>query len=230
MLLNDSFLSSSGNCIARRTTIWLSMHNPASMLTLSVLVTGYGLQWTGRVLQGMNMAVDLELRSTFSRVPDRTAEMVSHTMMLNGVSLFWLGILALATTLFQLSLASRLATRLASNTGNAFFKVGLPIGILQATLDLSMENAFPAVKVRGLLFLINPLILLVLVGEPFTAGATRRMSRGVRCNTLLHDTRKFSVCHSGLNEIYIHILIGVRSLQLKGSVGLLVSTNPSFKT
>ena len=93
----------------------------------------------------MNMAVDLESRSTFSRVPDRTAEMVSHTMMLNGIS-------ALAMTPFELSLASRLATRLASNTENASFKVGLPIGVLPATLDLGMGNAFPAVKVSGLLF------------------------------------------------------------------------------
>ena len=158
MLLNDSFLSSSGNCIARRTTIWLSMHNPASMLTLSVLVTGYGLQWTGRVLQGMNMAVDLELRSTFSRVPDRTAEMVLHTMMLNGVSLFWLGIPALATTLFELSLASRSASELASNSGKASSTVGFPVGVLMVTLDLCKGNAFSAVKVSGLLhFLINPL-------------------------------------------------------------------------
>jgi len=83
-------------------------------------------------------------------VRDRTNDMVSHTMMLNGVSLFLLGILA--TTLFELSLASRLATSLASNTGNASFKVGLPIGVLPATLDLGMGNAFPAVKVSGLLF------------------------------------------------------------------------------
>ena len=55
-------------------------------------------------------------------------------------------------TLFELSLASRLATRLASNTENASFKVGLPIGALPATLDLGMGNAFPAVKVSGLLF------------------------------------------------------------------------------
>ena len=108
-------------------------------------------------------------------------------MMLNGVSLFLLGILALATTLFELSLASRLAPRLASNTGKASFTVGFPVGVLLVTLHLGKGNAFSAVKGSGLLFLINPLIPLVLVGELFTAGATRQMSRGSRCNTLLHD-------------------------------------------
>jgi hypothetical protein len=49
-------------------------------------------------------------------------------------------------------LASRLATRLASNTGNASFMVGLPIGVLPVTLDFGMGNAFPAVKVSGLLY------------------------------------------------------------------------------
>jgi hypothetical protein len=83
-------------------------------------------------------------------VHDRTADMVSHTMMLNGVSLFLLGILA--TTFFGLSLASRLA----SNTGKASSPVGLPVGILVVNVDLGKGDAFPAVKVSGLFFLINP--------------------------------------------------------------------------
>ena len=71
--------------------------------------------------------------------------------------------------------------------------MGFPVGVLLVTLDLGKGNAFLAVKVSGLSFLINPLIPLVLVGEPFTAGATRQMSRGSRCNNLLHDVRKFSM-------------------------------------
>ena len=34
--------------------------------------------------------------------------------------------------------------------------MGLPIGVLLVTLDLGKGNAFWAVKVSGLLFLINP--------------------------------------------------------------------------
>ncbi len=72
-------------------------------------------------------------------------------MMLNGVSLFLLGILAV--TFFELSLASRLdprlASRLVSNTGKASSTVGFPVGVLLITLDLGKRNAFPAVKVSG---------------------------------------------------------------------------------
>ena len=52
------------------------------------------------------------------------------------------------------------------------------------------------------------------------------MFRGLRCNTLLHDSRKFLM--SSLS-VGLNFLIGVRSQQLKGSVGLLVSTNLFFK-
>ena len=66
----------------------------------------------------MNMAVDLELRSTFSRVPDRTAEMVSHTMMLSGVSLALLGKVTLTSFGPAVPLCS-------SNTGKAYSAVGV---------------------------------------------------------------------------------------------------------
>ncbi len=158
----------------------LAVHDPANVLTLRLFVTGQGLQCLGRHLREMKVTVDPGSKSTFSMVRDRTDDMVSHTMMLNGVSLFLLGILAL--TFFELSLASRLASRLASNTGNASSTEGFPVGILLVTLDLGKGNAFPAVKVSGLFLVINPLIFLVLLIEIFTAGATRQMSRGSRCN------------------------------------------------
>ena len=82
------FLLSSGNGIARRTTISLAVHDPASVLTLRLFVTGQVLQCLGRHLREIKVTVDPGSKSTFSMVRDRTADMVSHTMMLNGVSLF----------------------------------------------------------------------------------------------------------------------------------------------
>jgi hypothetical protein len=105
------------------------VHDPASVLTLQLFVTGQGLQCLGRHLPVMKITVNSGSKSTFSVIRDRTNDMVSHTMMLNGVSLFLLGILAM--TFFELSLASRLA----SNTGNASSTVGFPIGALLVTLD-----------------------------------------------------------------------------------------------
>ncbi len=120
----------------------------------------------------MKVTVDPGSKSTFSMVRDRTADiMVSHTMMLNGVSLFLLGILA--TTFFELSLVSGLASKM----GKASFTVGSPVGILLVNMDLGKGNAFPAVKVSGLFLLINPLIFLVLIFEIFTAG----LARPVKC-------------------------------------------------
>ena len=66
----------------------------------------------------MNMAVDPEPRSPFSRVQDRTAEMVSHTMMLNGVSLALLGKVGMMS--FGLSASSS-----ASNLGKAYSTIEL---------------------------------------------------------------------------------------------------------
>ena len=87
-------MSSSDNRIVQRTTILLAVHDLASVLTLRLFVTGQGLQCLGRHLQEMKVTVDPGSKSTFSMVRDRTADMVSHTMMLNGVSLFLYGILA----------------------------------------------------------------------------------------------------------------------------------------
>ena len=151
------FLSSSGNRIVQRTTISLAVHDPASVLTLRLFVTGQVLQCLGRHLREIKVTVDPGSKSTFSMVRDCSDDMVSHTMMLNGVSLFLLGILA--TTFFGLSLASRLA----SNTGKASSPVGLPVGILLVNMDLGKGDAFPAVKVSGLFILINPLICLVRI-------------------------------------------------------------------
>ena len=67
------------------------MHEPASVLTLQLFVTGQGLQCLGRHLREMKVTVNPGSKSTFNMVRDRTAEMVSHTMMLRGVSLFLLG-------------------------------------------------------------------------------------------------------------------------------------------
>ena len=97
----------------------------------------------------MKITVNSGSKSTFSVIRDRTNDMVSHTMMLNGVSLFLLGILAM--TFFELSLASRLA----SNTGKTSSIVGFPVGSLLVTLDLGKGNAFPAVKVSGLFLSTN---------------------------------------------------------------------------
>jgi len=187
------------------------------VLTLRLLVTGQGLQCLGRHLRDIKVTVEPGSNSTFSMVRDRTDEMVSHTMILNGVSLFLLGMVD--ATSRGLSLASTLASKVGKASSSVGLSddlarisceieekylsrvlvftreliVGFLVGILLVILELGKGNAFPAVKGSGLSFLINPLIPLVLVGELFTAGATRQMSRGSRCNTLLHDARKFSM-------------------------------------
>ena len=69
----------------------LAVHDPASVLTLWLFATGQGLQCLGRHLQDIKVTVDPGAKSTLSMMRDRTAEMVSHTMMLKGVSLFLLG-------------------------------------------------------------------------------------------------------------------------------------------
>jgi hypothetical protein len=57
----------------------------------------------------MKVMVDPGSNSTFSMVRDRTDEMVLHTMMLNGVSLFLLGMVDAMS--WGLSLASTSAYR-----------------------------------------------------------------------------------------------------------------------
>ena len=186
------------------------------MLTLRLLVTGQGLQCLGRHLRDIKVTVDPGLNSTFSMVRDRTDEMVLHTMMLNGVRLFLLGMVDATSP----GLSS--ASTLASNTGKASSNerssddlarilceieekylsrvlvltrvriAGFLVGILPVTLDLGKGNAFPAVKVIGLFLTINPLIFLVLLNKAFTAGATHQMSRGLHSNDFLHDARKLS--------------------------------------
>jgi hypothetical protein len=84
--------------------------------------------------------------------------------------------------------------------------VGFLVGILPVTLDLGKGNAFPAVKVIGLFFTINPLIFLVLLNNVFTAGATRQMLRGSRSNVLLHDARKLSSLSSLESDLMIFLL------------------------
>jgi hypothetical protein len=100
------FLSSSGNQIARRTTILLAVHDPASVVTLRLFATGQGLPCRGRHLREIKVTVDSGSNSTFNMVRDRTPDMVSHTIILRGVSLFLLGILA--EVFFVFSLASEL--------------------------------------------------------------------------------------------------------------------------
>jgi hypothetical protein len=107
-------------------------------------------------------------------VRDRTDEMVSHTMILNGVSLFLLGMVD--ATSRGLSLVSKLASKTgkaSSSVGSSndlarisceieekylsrvlvFTRaliVGFQVGILLVILELGFENAFPAVEVSGL--------------------------------------------------------------------------------
>jgi hypothetical protein len=202
------------------------VHDLASVLTLQLLVTGQGLQYLGRHLRDIKVTVDPGLNSTFSMVRDRTNEMVSHTMILKGVSLFLLGMVD--ATSWGLSLVSTLA----SKTGKASLSVGSSnnlarisceieekdlvftsawivgflVGVLLVTLELGEGNVFPAVKGSGLLFLINPLIPLVLVGELFTAGATRQMLRGSRSNVFPHDARKLSSSSSSESDSTIFLL------------------------
>jgi hypothetical protein len=66
----------------------------------------------------MKVTVDPGSKSTLRMVRDRTAEIVSHTMMLSGVSLFLLGMVDAASR--GLSLASTFA----SITGKASSSVG----------------------------------------------------------------------------------------------------------
>ena len=73
----------------------LAVHEPASVVTLRRFAKGPGLQRLGRHVRDMKVTVDLGLKSTLSMVRDRTSEMVSHSMMLRGVSLFLLGRVAM---------------------------------------------------------------------------------------------------------------------------------------
>ncbi len=123
----------------------LAMHEPASVLTLQLFAIGQNLHCLGRQLRQMKVTVDPGLKNTLNMVRDCTSEMVLHTMMLSGVSLFLFGIVT--ATLFDLSSASELSP----NTGKASAsKVGLPVGNVLALFlnkDLSKGIAFPAVKV-----------------------------------------------------------------------------------
>jgi hypothetical protein len=65
----------------------------------------------------MKEIVDPGSKSPFSRVRDRTAEMVSHTMMLSGVSLALLGKVAPMSCRSSVSSSS-------SNTGKAYSTLG----------------------------------------------------------------------------------------------------------
>ena len=137
----------------------------------------------------MKVTVDPGSKSTFSMVCERTADMVSHTMMVNGVSLFLLGIVAVF--FFELWSASPLV----SNTGKASSVVDLLVGIvllMSLCMDLDKGGAFPAVKVRGLLFSINPLIFLVLFRFDFlTVGAAHQILRGSPFNASSHNASMF---------------------------------------
>ncbi len=62
------------------------MHDPARVLTLRVLAIGHGVQRLGRHLREMKVIVDPGSNNTLRRVRDRITAMVSHTMMLSGVS------------------------------------------------------------------------------------------------------------------------------------------------
>ncbi len=55
-------LSSPGNHIARRTTISLAVHDPASVVTLRLFATRQGLQCLGKHLRDMQVTVDLGRR------------------------------------------------------------------------------------------------------------------------------------------------------------------------
>ena len=84
----------------------LAVHDPASVLTLRLFVTGQGLQCLGRHLQEIKVTVDPRSKSTFNMVRDHTDEMVSHTIMLKGVSLFLLGIVVTTFLGFLLACTS----------------------------------------------------------------------------------------------------------------------------
>ena len=91
MLLNDSVSSSSGNCIACRTTLLL---DPSCVSTLRFLATGYCLQCLGRHLQEKKVVIDPGSTNAFSRVHDCTAEMVLLTMIPSGKNRALVGMIA----------------------------------------------------------------------------------------------------------------------------------------
>ena len=74
-------------------TISLVAHEPARVLILRPCAIGLVLQSRGRHLRLTKVAVDPGSNSTLSKTRDRTAEMVSTTMILVGVSRFVWGIL-----------------------------------------------------------------------------------------------------------------------------------------
>ncbi len=75
------------------TTTDLVSQDPASVLILRSCLMGIALQYLGRHLRLIKVAVDPGSNSTFSKVQDLTAEMVSTTIILVGVTRVLLGIL-----------------------------------------------------------------------------------------------------------------------------------------
>ena len=88
-------------------------------------------------------------------VRDRTADMVSQTIMLSGVSLFLLG--SLAEAFFGFLLAFELVPELESNTGKASSTMGSPVGITSIFLltDFGKGDAFPAAKAKKRIIVFN---------------------------------------------------------------------------
>ena len=92
------------------TTMDLVSHDPASVLILHSWLIGCALQFLGRHLRLIKVAVDPGSNSTYSNTRDLTSEMVSTAMILVGVSRFLLGILTSDLTL-SLSVGYSSSTR-----------------------------------------------------------------------------------------------------------------------
>lgn len=85
---------------------------------------------------------------------------------------------------------------------------------------LEKGGAFPAVKVSGLLFLINPLFNLVLIWlKILSAGAAHQLkSRGLAFNDFLLDTRKvLSLSSESDSMIFLFLLWGTMASRLCGA-------------
>jgi len=118
----------------------------------------------------MKVTVDPGSKSTFSMVRDRTVEMVSHTRILNGVSLFLLGLsdAALLSSALGDDVANESTLTWSPNESTFLWHfvriivLGLLVGCLLVILGFKGGNAFPAVKLIGLCSTLNSLVFLLL--------------------------------------------------------------------
>ena len=135
------------------TTMDLVSQDPASVLILHSCLMGIALQCLGRHLRLINLDVDPGSNSTFSKVQDLTAEMVSTTIILVGLSRFLLGILT-SGTISPISASTGATSQLESAKSRG--SLNLPVLLDPSLLSSSDPSNMAMVR---LFFLVGGLSL-----------------------------------------------------------------------